>query len=488
VIRVAELSLPALLVVAAAVAVVHAVDAVGFDWNLYPTEDQNAYFADRLANHGELYRDWGDAELLFPIYAPLYYVAVAPLSWIAGPELWGARLVSLLSAAIAAVLAGLTARRLGANRLESVASALAFVTVPFGAIAIVAARPDAPALAFTAAALFAATLWEDTRSNRSLVGAGVASVALLFTRQNYAPIVLAIAIGVLLRDRRAGSRFVLSVLGASLTLVGVTNLLTDGAFLSNSRDFSAIGYSLEALGDVVDAVTLPFPNPILAVGAIEAIVALLAWRTARSVAWAWLGGLLVLLTAVWTGSSVNYALALGLTSSILLGPALARARQAAGPRIAAAAAGAIALLLLPHTVSVVQELPRRIDELGHLDRVYSRSVEQIEAIPGETVGDRLDLMLASGNPPGPDLFNHTKFAEAGVWNPDPLAQRIRRRELAAIQTSVDVNVAEPWAPPLIAAIRDYYCPIFAEYVNYPVGIYVYVPCPEPRSPRAAQRQ
>jgi hypothetical protein len=465
--------------VVAAVALVYAVGAIGFEWALYPGEDQNTFFADRLANHGELYREWSDAELLFPIYAPLYYVAVAPLSWIAGPELWGGRLVSLISSAVAAALAGLTARRLGANRPESVASALAFVTVPFGATVVFNARPDALALALTAAALLAATVWEDTRSTRSLVGAGTASVALLFTRQNYAPIVLAIAIGVFLRDRRAGSRFALSVLGASLALVVMINLLTEGAFLSNSRDFNAIGYSLESLGNVLEFVMLPFPDPILVVGAIEAIVALLAWRTARSVVWAWLGALLVLLTAVRIGSADNYVLALGLTSSILLGPALARARQAAGPGIAAVGAGAIALMLLPHTVDAIRELPGRLDDLGRLDRVYDGAVEQIETAPGEKFGDRLDLMLASGNPPGFDPFNYKELAEAGVWDPEPLAERIRSREFGAIQTSFDVEAAEGWAPPLFEAIRTHYCPVFSEPSVHPSGTYIYQPCATP---------
>ena len=63
---------------------------------------------------------------MFPNHPPGFYVAVAPLSAIVGSDLWAGRLMSLLFSALGALAAGLIARKLGANRCESLVSAIAF--------------------------------------------------------------------------------------------------------------------------------------------------------------------------------------------------------------------------------------------------------------------------------------------------------------------------------------------------------------------------
>jgi dolichyl-phosphate-mannose-protein mannosyltransferase len=475
--RLAAASLPAVLALGLVTAVVYAVHAIGFDWELYVGEQQNAYFANTLANDGRLYFDWNEEALLFPNFPPGFYVAVAPLSAIAGSDLWAGRLMSLLLCALGALAAGLTARKLGANRSESLVSAIAFLSLPVSTILMFNARPDALAIALTGGALLAATSWEETRGRRALWLAAAACVAILFTRPNYAPIALAIAVGIVLRDRNAALRFTAYTAGGAIGLLVLVTVLTDGEFIRNMRDFSSIGSSWANLLGVVDVVTLPFPNPILAIAAVEVAIALRGWRAAPSAVWAWPASILILLTAVRTGSADNYVFALAFTSSILLGPALARVRRSVSEGAAGAVAFAIALLLLPSAIQAVRQLPSRVDHLGELDAANRAAVRQLEAAHGSLLGDRLDLSLAAGGGLQIDGFIHPQFATSGVWDQEPLAERIRAQEFALIQTSADPRASVVWTPGLTEAMRAAYCPVFSEVVVFPgQSIWVSRPC------------
>lgn len=474
--RLAAASLPAVLVLGLIAAVVYAVHAIDFAWELYVGEQQNAFFANTLANDGRLYFDWSEEQLLFPIYPPGFYVAVAPLSAIAGSDLWAGRLMSLLFCGLGALAAGLTARKLGANRSESLVSAIAFLSLPVSTVLMFNARPDALAIALTGGALLAATSWEETRG-RALWLAAAACVAIVFTRPNYAPIALAIGVGIFLRDRNAALRFAAYTAGGAIFLLVLATALTDGAFIRNMRDFNSIGYSSANLRGVVDAVTLPFPNPIFAIAAVEVAIALRAWRSAPSAVWAWLASILILLTAVRLGASDNYVIPLAFTSSILFGPALARVRRSVSEGAAGAVAFAVALLMLPSALQAVRQLPSKIDHLAELDATNQAAVRELEAADGSLLGDRLDLSLASGGGLQIDGFNHPQFATFGVWDQEPLAQRIQAQEFALIQTSVDPRASVVWTERLTEAMRAAYCPVFGEVVVFPgQSIWVSRPC------------
>jgi hypothetical protein len=243
------------------------------------------------------------------------------------------------------------------------------------------------------------------------------------------------------------------------------------------RDFSAIGYSWASLLGVVDVVTLPFPNPIFAIAAVEVAIAVRGWRAAPSTVWAWLASILILLTAVRIGSADNYAFPLAFTSSILLGPALARVRRSVGEGAAGAVAFAIALLLLPSAIQAVRQLPSRVEHLGELDAANQAAVRQLEAAHGSMLGDRLDLSLASGGGLQIDGFIHPELATYGVWDQEPLAERIRNQEFALIQTSADPRTSLVWTARLTEELRAAYCPEFSETVVFPgQSIWVSRPC------------
>jgi hypothetical protein len=482
--RVGAAALPAALSLSLLVALVYALHAIAFDWELYVGEQQNAFFASSLANDGRLYFDWREEELLFPVYPPGYYLAVAPLSAIAGSDLWAGRLVSLLCCGLGVLAAGLTASKLGANRRESFVSAIAFLSVPVSTIVMFNARPDGLAIALTGGALLAATQWEQTRGRRALWLAAIACVGLVFTRPNYAPILLALGVALFLRDRNAALRFAAYTAGVGVLALLLADVLTDGAFIRNMRDFNSIGYSWANLLGVVDTVTLPLLHPIYPIAAVEVAIALRTWRYAPSAVWAWLASILILLTALRLGASDNYVVPLAFTSSVLVGPALARVRRSASAAAAAAVAFAVALLILPSVVQSVRLLPDKIDHLAELDATNRAAVRELEAANGLLLGDRLDLSLAAGGGLQIDGFNHPEFAAAGVWDPSPLAERIRAQEFAVIQTSVDPEKPVTWTQQLTDALRDSYCPAFGEVVTFPgQSIWLWRPCDSNRRQR-----
>jgi hypothetical protein len=475
--RVGAASLPVVLTLSLVVALVYAVNVIVFDWELYVGEQQNVFFANTLANDGRLYFDWSDEQLLFPVYPPGYYVAVAPLSALAGSELWAGRLFSLVCCCLGALAAGLTARKLDANRSEAFVSAIAFLSVPVCMIVMFNARPDSLAVALTGGALLAATHWEDTRGRLVLWLAALACVGLVLTRPNYGPIVLALGIAFLLRDRSAALRFAAYTAGGTVLVFVLADVLTDGAFVRNMQDFNSIGYSWSNLIGVVDTVTLPFLHPVYVVAAVEVAIVLRAWRSAPSAVWAWLASIVVLLTAVRLGAADNYIVPLAFTSSVLMGPALARVRRSAGAPAAAAVAFAVALLMLPSVVQGVRELPGKLDHLADLDAANQAAVSELTTADGAFLGDRLDLALAAGGGDQIDGFNHPQFAAAGVWDAGPLAERIRAREYALIQTSVDPATPVTWTQQLTDAMRASYCPEFSEIVTFPgQSIWLWRPC------------
>ena len=478
------------LAVAAATAFAYAVLLILFDWEWFVGESINAHFADRFASGGDLYSDWTQSHLVFPIYPPGVYLAQAPFEAVFGYDLWPGRLISLSAFAFAAFAAYRIARRLDCTPVEALVSALgSFTFTVVSASLVVASRPDALAVALAAAALLAATRWEAERERGVLVLAALACVALIATKQNFAGIAVAVLIAVWFRERRAAIAFAAGVAGGCLLVVAVTQLLSDGSFLRNMADFADTGYSTQAFRDVVEGALLPYPNPLLVVGALEAAVALRSPRAARAVHWALAAGVAVVLSAIKLGSAGNYWVLAIFASALLAGPALARLRRPFGPAAAGVAALALALALLPQTVKSVEDTNAIRDDLSALREVNAEAVARISARGGVLFGDRSDLALAAGREPRFDAAPFVLLERSGEWDPGPVARRVRSRDYATIQSSFDLAVdpvptyqgVPAWPLSVVEAARERYCETWSTEVSSATapGIWLYSPCVRP---------
>jgi hypothetical protein len=469
-----------------------AVLLIGFPWEWFPGERLNTYFADRLAGGESPYRDWSEpGGLVAPIYPPGMYWLFAPFQAVFGGELWVGRTLATASFGLAGLAAYAIARGLGSTRAEGAASGLGvFAFALVGTGLVVAARPDALAVGLTGGLVAAITAWEGRRAPALLWLAAAAATALILTKHNFAPLVAGIVVAVWLRDRRAAARLALAAAAGTIALAALAQVTSGGAFFDNMSDFTRSGYSLGSLGDALEAELLPFPNPLYVVGALEVVAAMRSWRDARAVHWAWLGSLLVTLTAVKLGAAANYWLATAFLSAALLGPALARLRSYA-PAASAAAAAALALLLLPGIGDRVQTLRDFNRGLPGLEESNAEAAAVLERAGGRVFGDRPDLILEAGQDPSFDAAPFRLLADRRAWDPGPTARALGRAEFGTVQASFDL-LADPirtyqgipdWPPQLVHAVRASYCPLWSS--GGPLPVYVYEPCG--RGGRAAVR-
>ncbi len=479
--------LVATLALSAAAALASTVAAIAHPWELVVGEQLNAYFADRLAGGDALYADWGPGSLVFPIYPPGFYWVLAPFEWLADGALWPGRTVSALSVAFASFAAWRVARLAGCTRVEALASALAALSFTVVVILAWAGRPDGLALGLSAACVLGAVTWEDSRGRGALALAALAGAAVIVTKHNFVGLVAALAIGIWLRDRRAGLRFAGMAGAGALSAFALAELTSPGAFLDNMRDFSSTGYSLDPLRSALERILLPFPNPILAVGALAAATGLMRGPSAPMTTWAWLGAATVALTAVKVGSAANYVAALALMSGMLVGPALAWVRRSAGRVPAAGAAAALAVMLLPSGLDAVRDARVFVRDLSALGAVNAQAADRIRAVRGPALGDRHDLAVEAGQRPVFDAAPFAILAHTGHWNPAGLARAVRTREFATVQTSFDVRGPIPtveaapgipdWPTSVVAAIRAAYCLGWrARASPRSPGIWLYHPC------------
>jgi hypothetical protein len=475
----AELPLVAVTALAAAATIALGGLLVAYRWELtVGSEFMNVFHADRLAHGDGLYRAWGHGISSFPVYFPGFYVILAPFTWIAGSTpIWIERLASLFAFIGIAVFAGLTARRLGASALLAVSSGLALFTFIPSPFLIGAVRPDVFAGLFAAGALYALTVWEDERGSSQLVLAGALCAAIVLTRQSYVAVPAALVLAVALRDRRAGIRMALGAATVVIVALALTQVLSSGAFLDDQRAFAS-DFSLGALADVLKPNLLPFPDPVFAVAVAGFAIGLLSWRRGvRAATLAWLGAAISLLAAVKVGASGNYLLPLMWASCVLLGPTLELLRPA-GSRSVAVASGILALLLLPHAVSVAHRAIRFEDVVAPFEAASSQAVAQMRSARGPVFGDRFDLVEAAGQTPTFEVTLTSQMEVTGKYDPVGLASALRHRRYAMVQSSFDVKAPlgtyqglPNWPPSIAAAVAGSYCQSWHE-----ANVWLYRPC------------
>ena len=491
--RWAERALVAVLGLAAAGALAYGLLILFFGWEWFVGESLNAHFTERLVEDGQLYVDWAPGHLVFPIYPPGVYLAQAPFEAVFGYELWPGRLISIASFAFAAFAGFRIARRLGCSPAEATVSALgAFTFTVVAAGLVVANRPDALAVGLAGAALLAATRWEeDARAGRAVARRRG------LRRPDRDQAELRRDPG---RDRRGGLA-PRPPGGDDLRGRGCRRVPACG---SESPSWRRAGPSCATCATSPTPATRAPRSGTSSRGRFcrtrtrcwssarwRRRFALSRPRSARAVHWAWLGSLAVVLSAAKLGSAANYWLLTIYASAVLAGPALQRLRRHAGAAATGVAALLLALTLLPQTLKTLEDTNAIRDDLSALEDVNEEAAERMAAGGGEVFGDRSDLALAAGGPPSFDAAPFVLLERSGEWDPGPVAEAVRARRFATIQSSFDL-AADPvpsyqgvpaWPLSVIEAARASYCEAWSTEVSSATapGIWLYRPCPAGRS-------
>ena len=405
-------------------------------------------------------------------YPPLYVVVIAPFVALWGPNFWGGRLLSTLSALVAGIFLALIVYRLRRDALAALITAGLFWAFPFVVHWSGLLRIDLLALAFSLGGLYALVCapegWAGLFTGTALLAAAA------YTRQSYALAAPFAAFVWLWAERGPRRALTLAALvgGLGAVVFLALNAATRGGFFfnivtANVNEFGMerLRWNLKQFWDAAPWLTLLGAG--MAIGL--PIARFKGWTAAVPYA---LGSALTALTIGKIGSNVNYLLELCAALSLMAGLAVAWSRVA---RSGKTARWFVVLLLVAlgwqaqHMLAVSESdyVPRttsRWDALEEL-RALDAAVARIE---GPVLADEyMGILTLQGRPLTIQPFEVTQLAWAGIWEQSDFVARIRNGEFAAVMIhyfpSSDVY-RERWTAEMLAAIEEAYKPV-AEYAD-----------------------
>lgn len=434
------------------------------DYGEAPLVDQ----ANRLLNHQAIYRaDFSTPPYVIANYPPIYPLFVAGLSHLTRiPPLLSGRIISLTAALASAGILASLAESLVGRRWACLAAMGLFLGHPYVISWSVLARVDSLALFFCLAALL--VLYHRWRSWAWLTLALGLLLAAIYTRQSYLLAGPVAAISWLWsRDRRrAGAFAILLFVLVTLSFL-LINWQTQDGFYQNIIQANMNAYQLTILSSWLKQFLLIWP--VFIVG----ILAYLGWlvgnhvhRTGASNTFmmqGWLiftgGSLLSALTVGKVGSGANYFLESIAALSLLLVVVINRLQYSR------------TYLSLPVLFLICLQLIWLIAGSATLNQatysktwgrmeVYSQMAQSVKAASDHgpiLTDDYLGLVVNANQAIYYQPFEYGQLYQAGLWNPQPLAEEIRQGHFPLILiggTTIDKPCC--WPPELVAAIKARY--------------------------------
>jgi hypothetical protein len=478
----------------------------------------------RLMRAGEpLYQPLELYRFVSAPYPPLHPLLLGWADQIAGPHIfWGGRLISLVSALVAAVLVLLLGRRAGGSWLGGLFGAGVFLSAAPVLLWGTRIKPDLLALAFTALGLLLAadegrrTKDEGGRTNDqrpttndpssraadkgrgakdgrgrlsmlhaqlSILLAAVCFVLAFYAKQTAVAAPLAVGIALLIGDvraawagERAGRIGPLPLRWRTLLFSLVYLALALGVWLAldlaTQRQYTLhvwwngerTGWWSFALMRKFVALLEPY-RPLMLVGAGLVVYGL---RTGRALVPAcyMLVAPLTLFAAGETGANHNHLLETLLALSVAAG-------SAAG--LAAAALARRPALALPALALLALQVPLLFAPPPHWytgqlepDSPPDRYVKFILNTPGEILTDDPGLLLLAGKPIRyDDPSTQGPAVRLGAWDQRGMLDDIANRRFTAIMLPIDVrkdslDAAGRWTPEMLATIKEHYKVKFAD--------------------------
>lgn len=455
----------------------------------------------RLMRAGEpLYQPLELYRFVSAPYPPLHPLLLGWADQIAGPHIfWGGRLISLVSALLAALLVLLLCRRAGGAWLGGLLGAGVFLSAAPVLLWGTRIKPDLLALACTALGLLLAAVADEqpATSSQPPDGAGadarrgawclalsaVCFVLAFYAKQTAVAAPLAVGLALLIGDlrafragRRADMLGRLPLRGRTLLFSLVYLALALGTWLAldlaTQRQYTLhvwwdgerTGWWSFALMRKFVALLSPY-WPLMLAGLGLAAYGL---RTGRALVPAcyMLVAPLTLFGAGETGANHNHLLETVLALSLAAG-CLAGLGASALIRRPALAAPALALLLVQLPLLFAPP-PRWYTGQLQPDNPPERYVKFIANTPGEILTDDPGLLLMAGKPIRyDDPSTQGPAVRLGAWDQRGMLDDIANKRFTAIMLPIDVrkealDAAGRWTPEMLAAIREHYQVKFAD--------------------------
>jgi len=417
----------------------------------------------RVAHGQPLYPNLTGYPYVIASYMPFYYLLCALGARIAGPSFLPGRLISLASALAIAVLAGLIVWDRTRQRFASFLAGGLVLAIPQFLVWSTLMRVDMLALALGVTGFY---LFQRERP-----AAGVAAFALaVFTRRTtVAGAVGALADLAMRRGWGVAIKTALAQFGAIVVLVAGALLVTRGGLYRqlswHTRTSLGASWTWHQVWTVLGVALREWPVYFLlaALGAVWCLVR----APHRGLFVYFLAACAVASTMGRIGSSHNYLLeplAVGAMMTGVLWGEAARRPALARPT-ALLVGGAIALQLvrtglnMPYSISLLRPLT---------PPAAARAVEAaIARAPGPVLAEDVGLIERAGKEAPLEPFEFTQLARAGIIDPTPVVDDIRRGRFSLIVLRFDVDelnitrpgvdrVSDRWLDEMLVAIKQRY--------------------------------
>jgi hypothetical protein len=202
----------------------------------------------RLARGEPLYRAGLDPPWVVSPYTPLYHALVAAGLRLTGLSYVPARVVTLLATMAVAAALVVFARRAGRSTSEAAWSGCLLLLVP--AVLYNAARPH-PQMLAVALSVWSFLLFENPRRVLADVVSPLLAVLAVYAKQTQIVLPVALAVWLLLRDRRRLPRYAAAVTGFGLVPAALLEHLTNGAFSYCVLGMNLLPYSVGQIAPVL---------------------------------------------------------------------------------------------------------------------------------------------------------------------------------------------------------------------------------------------
>jgi len=384
--------------------------------------------------HGEnIYRpDVTQAPYVLSNYPPLFHLLQLPFAQVAGPAFWYGRMLSVLSALVAAGLIGLIVYTLVKDWAAGLVAGTLLFAFPYIAAWSFFDRVDTLALAFSLAGLFAVVRWP--KQPWGLVLAFLCFVAAIGSKQSYVlagPLTACIWLWTQ-RERKSALALLVALVVACAGFFALFDFATHGGFYANIITANDNPFEL-------GLVTNYFTNLFVRVGYL--IVGLFLFILVERI-----GDQLTATPFVITyilastiaafsvgkiGSNVNYLYELSAALCVGAGVALAWASQhyilrSIVATVIAIQAGSMSGWADESYLDLV-----RAKVANHSD--VAKMAQIVRDAKGQVLADEwMGLIPQQGFPLIYQPFEYYMLSQMGQWQPAELQARIARQEFAVI--------------------------------------------------------
>ena len=415
------------------------------------------------SNWSAMFTPLSEPPYVVTIYPPVYMLLVGVVDEIVGNVILSSRVVSIAGGLAVAVTVGTIIKRQTDVSHYWVAGlfALLLLTNPYVRKWTVQARPDVPALAIAAVVMY----WYLTRTRaRQLVGVGILTVLLLYTKQSFVAVPIAVTLAIWVDyDIKTAVTWAASVILTGVVVMAGLVLLTEGRAWEHLVVANGVlDYSVTRIVRHRQILLRGMQSQIVLIAL--ALVGALGFRDELPpLLYLYLGAAVLPIAFIGkAGSATNYfleiALAMALVSGVLVAPRLPAVREFVTDR---GSAGIVPLLFV-------------VLLLGQFGLYYSAPTtykpgapEATAAVEGQGPILSGDMVLSVRTDPTNTYqpFIYAQLVEEGYLESAPLVNRIRHRHYERIVLLADIcdsdsrSIQNRWTDAQVEAIRENYRPV-----------------------------